>query len=448
MVSGRIHNLKQYVSLSNQLFDKKLISREILTALPSMIAMSQNPTYKLKSLKKFFYLQNLSKKYLRNIIHVIKQSSSAYLISSALKLIRLTCKLLAYYFNLGRKILVAALKILRVYTGRPCLDAFLLVRKLALTFPGPILDWCVKGAIYVYFELVNHRSDICNDQINFMINSVIDLMSLNIDTCYKFTHEYVRNSAQKMKLLISNKANEDFRVFKCMVENLNLWSSVLSSYSKWPELQPFQYSIVQLIFTAIRIRTSPKDFPIRIRLLSFLNRVAKAYKSYIPVSTLFLENLQSIDSFFNSSKRSCMIDHPFTNKTTSTSAMNHKIKQVDYVLLIVEGISDHLIEFDRHPAFSDLSIYILLLLQRCYEQIQVVDSKNYVLTLMQAIKISVQIANNQNISCISSSYFKTPNEFYSTCSLKGLKHYNKTIRKIIEKNQIIYSTYEIQTMSR
>eukprot|EP00879_Flechtneria_rotunda_P023033 GHRR01024347.1.p1 GENE.GHRR01024347.1~~GHRR01024347.1.p1 ORF type:complete len:457 (+),score=189.91 GHRR01024347.1:1293-2663(+) len=73
---------------------------------------------------------------------------------------------------------------------------------------------------------------------------------------------------------------------------LELWVKVLSAAAPRGTLAPLVYPLVQLLLGAARLVPTPRYFPIRLRLVRALNRLAQATGVYIPVSPLLLEMLQ------------------------------------------------------------------------------------------------------------------------------------------------------------
>ena len=61
------------------------------------------------------------------------------------------------------------------------------------------------------------------------------------------------------------------------------------------ELRPLIYPLVQLLLGAARLVPTPRYFPLRLRLMSALNRLAAAAGVFVPVATLLLEMLRWAD---------------------------------------------------------------------------------------------------------------------------------------------------------
>ena len=70
---------------------------------------------------------------------------------------------------------------------------------------------------------------------------------------------------------------------------------MLSPIACLQELRPLIYPVVQLLLGAARLVPTPRYFPLRLRLMSALNRLAAAAGVFVPVATLLLEMLRWAD---------------------------------------------------------------------------------------------------------------------------------------------------------
>ena len=66
---------------------------------------------------------------------------------------------------------------------------------------------------------------------------------------------------------------------------------VISAHSGKGELQPLVYPLAQILLGAARLVPTPRYFPLRLRLVRALNRLAQSTGVYIPVAPVLLEML-------------------------------------------------------------------------------------------------------------------------------------------------------------
>ena len=67
---------------------------------------------------------------------------------------------------------------------------------------------------------------------------------------------------------------------------------MLAAHADSAELRPLVYPVAQLLMGAARLVPTPAYFPLRLRCVRALNRLAGATKTFVPVAPLLLEVLQ------------------------------------------------------------------------------------------------------------------------------------------------------------
>lgn len=73
---------------------------------------------------------------------------------------------------------------------------------------------------------------------------------------------------------------------------LELWTAAICAYSSEPDFRPLAYPLTQIISGAARLVPTARYFPLRLRCIKMLNRIAASTNSFVPVSTLLLDMLE------------------------------------------------------------------------------------------------------------------------------------------------------------
>lgn len=73
---------------------------------------------------------------------------------------------------------------------------------------------------------------------------------------------------------------------------LELWTGAICAYSKEADFQPLAYPLTQIISGVARLVPSARYFPLRLRCIRMLNRIASSTGTFIPVSMLLLDMLE------------------------------------------------------------------------------------------------------------------------------------------------------------
>jgi len=129
--------------------------------------------------------------------------------------------------------------------------------------------------------------------INFMLNSVVELYSLDMSASYQHAFVYIRqlaihlrNSLQ-VKTKDSHKAVYNWQFVNC----LKLWAQLISQYGNTPssELYLLVYPLVQICIGVTQLQPSSRFFPLRFAIVRVLNQIAEHTGVYVPVAALLLD---------------------------------------------------------------------------------------------------------------------------------------------------------------
>lgn len=89
-----------------------------------------------------------------------------------------------------------------------------------------------------------------------------------------------------MQLLLRNVYGWKF------INCLELWTGAICAYSSEGDLKHLAYPLTQIITGAARLVPTAQFFPLRLRCIRMLNRIALSTGAFIPVSLLLLDMLE------------------------------------------------------------------------------------------------------------------------------------------------------------
>lgn len=72
---------------------------------------------------------------------------------------------------------------------------------------------------------------------------------------------------------------------------LELWTKVICTYNSEADFGPLAYPLTQIISGVASLVPSARYFPLRLRCIKMLNRIAAATDTFIPINTLLLDLL-------------------------------------------------------------------------------------------------------------------------------------------------------------
>lgn len=73
---------------------------------------------------------------------------------------------------------------------------------------------------------------------------------------------------------------------------LELWTGAVCAYGSEVDLKPLAYPLAQIISGVARLVPTARYFPLRLRCIKMLNRIAASIGTFIPVSMLLLDMLE------------------------------------------------------------------------------------------------------------------------------------------------------------
>lgn len=76
------------------------------------------------------------------------------------------------------------------------------------------------------------------------------------------------------------------------VNALRLWSMVLSTYGAEAELRPLIYPFVQVAIGVMRVQPTPRTYPVRLHICSYLINIVSETGVYVPVAAQLLPLLR------------------------------------------------------------------------------------------------------------------------------------------------------------
>lgn len=111
---------------------------------------------------------------------------------------------------------------------------------------------------------------------------------------YFFSSLYLPFKGSNHSFFVFNSSQESFlKVYQWKyIHCLELWTAAICAYSSEPEFRPLAYPLTQIISGAARLVPTARYFPLRLRCIKMLNRIAASTNSFVPVSPLLLDMLE------------------------------------------------------------------------------------------------------------------------------------------------------------
>jgi len=173
--------------------------------------------------------------------------------------------------------------------------AFLIINSMAVIYPYPFLELCIKGVYYTLLRNSKSYNPSTFQQIDFLKNCIVELASINFTSTYHHAFIYIRELAITVRRALDTKIQNGYalcynwKFFHC----IDAWVKVVCAYSKQENIGALLYPITQIIMGALGLTKSARHYPIKIKLITLLNQLSRECdRTFIPVSQFIFEILQ------------------------------------------------------------------------------------------------------------------------------------------------------------
>lgn len=221
--------------------------------------------------------------------------------------------------KLQRRLLKVLLKIWAKSTENHqlCLLAFVRIRELAIQIPFPFLELCLKGLYLTYMRNTKFTNELNFTHQILMGNCVVELYGLDLASSYHHAFIYIRQLAIAIRKTVISPSTETFRAVLNwqFVNQLRVWTAVISAYPDENQLQQLIYPLCQLINAIVLLASTIRFAPLRFHCVRLLQQLALSSETFVPTSSILLEILDM--SPYNSS-------YSGSSKITRTKAPGKK----------------------------------------------------------------------------------------------------------------------------
>ncbi|KAG0472810.1 hypothetical protein HPP92_014667 [Vanilla planifolia] len=312
----------------------------------------------------------LMRLYLGNTLNILSQMTDEQMISFTLKRIKASAVFLVAFPSLLRKYIRVLLHTWGTGTGALPVVSFLFLRDLCVRLGSDCLDSCLKGVYKAYVmncKLPKHINRSKLKYINFLGNCVSELCGLDPISAYQHAFVSIRQLAMLLNRAITERGPKktyqkvyNWQFLYC----LELWTKVICDHNSETDFGPLAYPLTQILLGMATLVPTARFFPLRLRCIRMLNRLARATGAFIPVSTILLDMLDMKE-----------LSRRPTGGVGKAVDMQ-EVKQLDKVTLktrtfqeeclysVVEELAEHLSHWSNSIAFFELSFIPLVRLQK------------------------------------------------------------------------------------
>ncbi|KAI4373698.1 hypothetical protein MLD38_011794 [Melastoma candidum] len=340
---------------------------------------------------------HMVKSYLGNALHILNQMTDTEMIAFTLRRLKCSSILLAAFPSLLRKYIKVLLHFWGTGGGALPVVSFLFLRDLCIRLGSDILDDCIKGLYKAYVLNCQFVNASKLQHIQFLSNCVIELLGVDLGCAYQHAFVFIRQLAVILRDALTMKTKESFRkVYEWKyISCLELWTGAICAYSSEVDFAPLAYPLTQIILGVSRLVPTARYFPLRLRCIRMLNRIAAATGTFIPVSMLLLDMLEMKE--LNKPPTGGVgntIDFRSVLKVNKAS-LKTKSFQEACVSSVVEEIAEHLQRWSYSVAFFELSFIPSVRLRNFSKSTKVERFRKEMRQLIRQIDANAEFTNKR-----------------------------------------------------
>ncbi|XP_031385492.1 nucleolar complex protein 2 homolog [Punica granatum] len=343
---------------------------------------------------------HMVKSYLGNALHILNQMTDTDMISFTLRRLKSSSLFLAAFPSLLRRYIKVVLHFWGTGGGALPVVSFLFLRDICIRVGLDCLDECFKGVYKAYIMNCQFVNATKLQHIQFLRNCVIELLGVDLRTAYQHAFVYIRQLGMILHKALTMKTKDAFRkVYEWKFMNcLELWTGAICAYGAEADFQPLAYPLTQVMSGVARLVPSARYFPLRLRCIRMLNRIAVSTGTFIPVSMLLLDMLEMKE-----------LNRPPTGGIGKAVDLRTIIKvnkqtiktrafQEECVYSVIEELAEHLAQWSYSVAFFELAFIPSVRLRSFCKSTKVERFRKEMRHLVRQINANSEFVNQRRSS--------------------------------------------------
>uniref|UniRef100_A0A0E0R0W1 Nucleolar complex protein 2 homolog n=1 Tax=Oryza rufipogon TaxID=4529 RepID=A0A0E0R0W1_ORYRU len=373
----------------------------------------------------------LMRLYLVNALHMITELTDEQMVAFTVHRVRASAVFLAAFPALLRKYVKALLHTWSRGRGAMPLVSFLFLRDLCIQLGSECLDTSLKGIYKAYLVNCKLSKSISGSKlqhIQFLGNCVRELYNVDPQSAYQHAFVFIRQLAVILRGALTErgpkltsfvvpisfcktskdkKQKESIKPTKKRMEKsyqkvydwqyifcLELWTSVVCGCSSEEDLRPLAYPLTQIIHGVACLVPSARYFPVRLRCVKMLNRIAEATGTFIPVSSLLLDMLEMKELGGKPDAVGKAVNL-FSVKQVDKKTVKTRAFQEACIFSAVDELAKHLAQWSYSIAFFEMSFLTLVRLQNFCKTVKADRFRREIKDLIHQIKASAEFVSSK-----------------------------------------------------
>jgi len=280
------------------------------------------------------------------------------------------------------------------------ITAFLIIRHLMVMGDAGVREAVLKSTYEGVVKGSRNTSTHTLAGVNLMKNSAAELWGIDPRVGYTTAFTFIRQLAIHLRGNITKPTKDSYKTIYNwqFVHSLDFWSRVLATHcnslleaeqGKESPLRPLIYPVVQITLGVMRLIPTSTYFPLRFQLIRSLLRISQATGTYIPMSAVLLEVLNSAE-MRKPAKPATLRPLDFaSNIRAPTSYLKTRVYQDGIGEQVTELFAEFFVLWAKSIAYPEMQLPVTVQLKR-WLKVASKPSGNKNAKLNQALLLLVQ----------------------------------------------------------
>lgn len=250
---------------------------------------------------------------------------------------------------------------------------------------------------------------VCNQKtlarIKFSVACLVELFGIDMGASYTTAFSYLREMAIGLRaILVSKKQKDDIeRIHNwSYVNRLRLFCKILGKYGSEDELRPLIYPYVQVSLGVMRVQPTPRTYPLRLHIASYLTEITKETGVFIPL----IPHLLMLLRCSNLRKKCDRGDGKVLEWSSMLRVSDDTVKTKAFLTGVVQGVVVEICRYYavicKHVSFPELAHHAEVTLRKASKQMFATEWKTWLTSVAEKLKqSSVIIADARSKSDFS-----------------------------------------------
>lgn len=359
----------------------------------------------------------LVKSYLKSCINILNQVTDSKLLDFVLSRLKASVVFFAAFPSLIRRLIKISTHLWVTGEDSLSLSSFLIVRELANQLNLECFDTCLSKTFRTCIAHCKFVQPTNLKHIEFLMDSVVELYSLDIQKSYPKVIQSVQQLAIILQKAYKTK-NEDVlrKIYSWQYINcINIWVKFIAHNIKEHDLRPLSSFLIDIISGVACLFTGPRYVPLRVKCVQMLNNLSSSTGIFIPISSLVFESLEHKGNDSLDMERGEAVNFASLLKVPKNLLKTRSFHE-ECIHSAVQLLLVHFSQWSYHISFPEVATIPLILLKRLCESIKLESLKRSVKRLIDQVEKNVGFIERKRDEVVYS-----PNDLTSVDSFLQLE---------------------------